>query len=37
MAGGASCSNFHEVAIKQAAIASAMESILVVDEASFAA
>lgn len=29
---GASCSNFHEVAIKQAAIASAMESILVVDE-----
>jgi DeoR family transcriptional regulator, deoxyribose operon repressor len=32
MAGGASCSNFHEVVIKQAAIASAMESILVVDE-----
>jgi DeoR family deoxyribose operon repressor len=29
---GASCSNFHEVAIKQAAIASAMENILVVDE-----
>jgi DeoR family deoxyribose operon repressor len=28
---GASCSNFHEVAIKQAAIASAMENILVVD------
>ena len=28
---GASCSNFHEVAIKQAAIAAAMESILVVD------
>lgn len=29
---GASCSNFHEVAVKQAAIASAMESVLVVDE-----
>ena len=28
---GASCSNFHEIAIKQAVIASAMESILVVD------
>jgi DeoR family deoxyribose operon repressor len=28
---GASCSNFHEVAIKQAVIATAMESILVVD------
>jgi DeoR family deoxyribose operon repressor len=28
---GASCSNFHEVAIKQAVIASAMESVLVVD------
>ena len=28
---GASCSNFHEVAIKQAAIATAMENILVVD------
>lgn len=28
---GASCSNFHEVAIKTAAIATAMESILVVD------
>src|SRR5258707_1049519 len=29
---GVSCSNFHEVAVKQAAIAGAMESILVVDE-----
>jgi DeoR family deoxyribose operon repressor len=29
---GASCSNFHEVAVKQAAIAGAMENILVVDE-----
>jgi DeoR family deoxyribose operon repressor len=29
---GASCSNFHEVAIKQAAVGSAMESIMVVDE-----
>jgi DeoR family transcriptional regulator, deoxyribose operon repressor len=28
---GASCSNFHETAIKQAAIATAVESILVVD------
>jgi DeoR family deoxyribose operon repressor len=28
---GASCSNFHEVAIKQAVIATAMENILVVD------
>jgi DeoR family transcriptional regulator, deoxyribose operon repressor len=28
---GASCSNFHEVAIKQAVIAAAMENILVVD------
>ncbi|MBR0798990.1 DeoR/GlpR transcriptional regulator [Bradyrhizobium jicamae] len=28
---GASCSNFHEVAVKQAVIATAMESILVVD------
>jgi len=28
---GASCSNFHEIAIKQAVIATAMESILVVD------
>jgi DeoR family transcriptional regulator, deoxyribose operon repressor len=28
---GASCSNFHEVAIKQAALATAVESILVVD------
>jgi DeoR family deoxyribose operon repressor len=28
---GASCSNFHEVAIKQAVIATAMETILVVD------
>ena len=28
---GASCSNFHEVATKQAIIATAMESILVVD------
>ena len=28
---GASCSNFHEVAIKKAVLASAMESILVVD------
>ena len=28
---GASCSNFHEVAVKQAVIASAVESILVVD------
>jgi len=28
---GASCSNFHEVAIKQAVIASAMENILVID------
>jgi DeoR family deoxyribose operon repressor len=29
---GVSCSNFHEVAVKQAAIAGAMENILVVDE-----
>jgi DeoR family transcriptional regulator, deoxyribose operon repressor len=29
---GVSCSNFHEVAVKQAAIAIAMENILVVDE-----
>jgi DeoR family deoxyribose operon repressor len=29
---GASCSNFHEVTVKQAAITSAMENILVVDE-----
>ena len=28
---GASCSNFHEVAIKQAVVATAVESILVVD------
>ena len=28
---GASCSNFHEIAIKQAVIATAMESILVID------
>jgi DeoR family transcriptional regulator, deoxyribose operon repressor len=28
---GASCSNFHEVAIKQAVIATAMENILVID------
>ena len=28
---GASCSNFHETAIKQAAIATAVESVLVVD------
>jgi DeoR family transcriptional regulator, deoxyribose operon repressor len=28
---GASCSNFHETAIKQAAIATAVESILVID------
>jgi DeoR family deoxyribose operon repressor len=28
---GASCSNFHEVAVKQAVIATAMENILVVD------
>jgi DeoR family deoxyribose operon repressor len=28
---GASCSNFHEVAVKQAVIATAMESMLVVD------
>jgi DeoR family transcriptional regulator, deoxyribose operon repressor len=34
---GASCSNFHEVAIKQAAIASAMESILVVDQSKLVA
>jgi DeoR family deoxyribose operon repressor len=33
---GASCSNFHEIAIKQAAIANAMESILVVDESKLA-
>lgn len=29
---GASCSNFHEIAVKEAAIATAVESILVVDE-----
>lgn len=29
---GASCSNFHEIAVKQTAIATAVESILVVDE-----
>ncbi|MFX5756985.1 hypothetical protein ABTE27_23835, partial [Acinetobacter baumannii] len=28
---GASCSNFHEVAVKQAVIETAMESILVID------
>lgn len=33
---GASCSNFYEVPVKQAAIASAIESILVIDESKLA-